>query len=100
VTVDILSNAFSPRVQDSLMLIGNVLMTVIAGLLAWRLYLGTLERQLYNETTFILQMPVWWGYALALLGAVLFALVAAYTVWRSLNQVLAGRVLAGSRSVR
>jgi hypothetical protein len=65
-------------------------MTVVAALLAWRLYLGTLEKQLYLETTFILQMPVWWGYALALIGAVLFVLVAAYTVWRSLNRVLQG----------
>jgi hypothetical protein len=24
-----------------------------------------------NETTFILQMPLWWGFALCMLGAVL-----------------------------
>jgi TRAP-type C4-dicarboxylate transport system permease small subunit len=90
VTVDILSDRFSPRIQMLLTLVGNLLMTVVAALLAWRLYLGTLEKQLYLETTFILQMPVWWGYALALIGAVLFVLVAAYTVWRSLNRVLQG----------
>lgn len=97
VTVDILSDRFTPGIQAFLVLLGNLLMTIVACLLAWRLLLGTFEKRLYNETTFILLMPVWWGYALALIGAILFALVAAYTVWRSLNQLLRGHLAGPAR---
>ena len=42
----------------------------------------------FRETTTILQIPVWWGYAGGLVGLWSFALVSAYTVWRSLNEAL------------
>ena len=85
VTVDILTRLMSARKQTVLELAGNIVMTAAAGLIAWRLALGMLDKHRYGETTFILQFPAWWGYAAAMLGAVLFSLVAAYTVWRSYN---------------
>ena len=42
------------------------------------------------ETTYILGMPVWYGYALSFIGALLFSLVAIYTVWRALNDLILG----------
>ncbi len=33
-------------------------------------------------------MPVWWGYAVSLVGAWVFTLTAVYTVWRNLNEML------------
>jgi len=42
------------------------------------------------ETTFILGMPTWYGYALGVVGAVLFSIVSVYTVWRDINE-LTGR---------
>jgi TRAP-type C4-dicarboxylate transport system permease small subunit len=88
VTVDLLVTPLGPRGLALLAAAGNLLMTIAAALLAWRLVPGTLEKLQYQETTFILQIPVWWGYALGLIGAWLFVLVAAYTVWRSLNEAL------------
>jgi len=86
VTVDIAVVGFGPRVMAWLACIGNILMTVIAVLIFWRLLLGMADKQTYNETTFILQFPVWWSYLAASFGSALFALVCAYTVWRSANE--------------
>jgi hypothetical protein len=35
-------------------------------------------------------MPVWWGYAAGSVAAFVFVLTCLYTVWRSLNEVIAG----------
>ena len=80
-----LARLLDERVQAGLDLAGNIVMAAAAWLIAWRLALGMLDKQRYGETTFILQFPAWWGYAAAMFGAVLFALVALYTVWRSYN---------------
>lgn len=87
VTVDILARLFPRRVQHALELVGNIVMTSVAGLIGWRLVLGMLDKQRFGETTFILQFPAWWGYAAAISGAALFALVSFYTVWRSFNEL-------------
>nr|WP_255599862.1 TRAP transporter small permease [Afifella sp. IM 167] len=88
VMVDLFAQTFGPRGLAAFSLVGNFLMTVAAVLIAWRLGLGTSDKLAYGETTFILQFPLWWPYAAALVGAWLFALTAAYTVWRSLNEML------------
>lgn len=91
VTVDILANAFPGRLRIALGLIGNILLTLAAALITWRMAAGLGEKMRYGETTFILGMPVWYGYALGMIGAVLFIIVCLYTVWRSVNELMAGR---------
>ena len=88
VTVDVFVQRAGPRGLAAFAFLGNVLMTLAALLLAWRLALGLSDRLRYGDTTFILQMPVWWAYAAALAGACAFPLVSAYTAWRSLNEML------------
>lgn len=88
VTVDIFVQPLGPRVGAGLSLIGNILLTACALLIAVKLGEGMLDKRSYSETTFILQMPVWWGYAVALAGAWIFVLASTYTVWRSLNEML------------
>jgi TRAP-type C4-dicarboxylate transport system permease small subunit len=39
----------------------DVIMLVLWLALTWMLWEGMLEKREYFETTFILQMPVWWG---------------------------------------
>lgn len=107
VTVDILVDAFSPRVRAFLGMAGDVVLTIASVVIAWRLWLGLGERlpmgsdtlrtllmlgnkPYYTETTFILRMPVWYGYALSMVGAAFFAIVCFYTVWRSINWTIRG----------
>lgn len=88
VTVDIFVQPLGPRARAGLAMVGNILLTACALLIAVKLGEGMLDKRGYNETTFILQMPVWWGYAVALVGAWIFVVACAYTIWRSLNEML------------
>lgn len=92
VTVDLFLARFGPRVNAGIDTLANLLMTLAAALIAWRLWLGLVDKRAYGETTFILQFPLWWGYAAALAGAVLFVIVCAFTIWRSLAEAAGGRV--------
>jgi TRAP-type C4-dicarboxylate transport system permease small subunit len=57
--------------------------------LAWQLFNGYLERLgPYGETTWILGVPMKWGYLAAFIASVLLAIVCAYTVWRSVTEAL------------
>ena len=63
-------------------------MTLVAAFIVWRLWYGMQDKILYNQTTFILQFPVWWGYAICLPWALLFVVVSAFTIYRSLKQAI------------
>lgn len=86
VTVDLFLSRAGRRPNAAIDVAANLLMTGAAAVLTWRLYLGLLDKRSYGETTFILQFPVWWGFTAALLGGVVFTLVCAYTVFRSLRE--------------
>jgi len=109
VTVDILTRNFPSTLQQILALIGNVVITAIAFVITWRLWMGMGERFTFfsqsmrdalgfgykpfsAEETFILGLPTWYGYALGFVGAALFTLVSLYTVWRSINEIKSGDV--------
>ena len=94
VTVDILANTFPKIVQSFLMLLGNIALAVVAVIIAKQMWPGLVEKYTYGETTFILGMPVWYGYALGMVGALLFAITCLYTVWRSFNEMITGRQVA------
>ncbi|MBR9841822.1 MAG: TRAP transporter small permease [Rhodobacteraceae bacterium] len=108
VTVDILTDHFPARVRVFMGLLGDVLISLGALVILRQLWFGFAEKfpygsdalrealsmgykPFYPETTYELQIPVWIPYGFALLGAALFALVALYTVWRSLNWLSAGQ---------
>lgn len=62
----------------------DVIMLVLWLALTWMLWEGMLEKREYFETTFILQMPVWWGYAASLVPALLGCVAYA---WRLLEDL-------------
>lgn len=88
VTVDIFVSRLSPRALAGLSTLSNAAITAVAVLIAWHHGLGMMDRMRYNESTMILQVPLWWSYAASLVGAWMFALVSLYTVWRSANEML------------
>lgn len=89
VSVDVFVEMLGPRVDAVLSIFFNALMTVIAGFILWRLWAGMNDKMLYNETTFILQFPVWWGYAVCIPVAAVFVLVSGWTVIRSVVETRA-----------
>lgn len=105
VTVDIFTNQFGQRANALLILIGNSLIFIVAFVIAWRLWMGFGEQVTWfsqpirdligfgykpftNNTTYILGMPFWYSYLLSFIGAFCFALISAFTIWKSLNDLL------------
>ncbi len=82
-TVDLLQPRFGRRMNAFTDFISDLLMFIAAALIGWRLWQGMLDKKGYTETTFILQFPVWIGYAAALAGAVVFVVISLYCVGRS-----------------
>jgi TRAP-type C4-dicarboxylate transport system permease small subunit len=90
VTVDLLAAYLPTRLWGALAVLGNIAMSIAAVIVTWQLWLGFLDKRAYGETSMILQMPIWWGYAAGSVAALVFVLTCLYTVWRSLNEVIAG----------
>ncbi|MDF1794834.1 MAG: TRAP transporter small permease [Thalassobaculaceae bacterium] len=84
VSVDAFVNFLGPRVDAVLSIVFNILMTIVAGFILWRLWAGMQDKMQYNETTFILQFPVWWGYAVCVPVAAVFVIVCAWSVVESI----------------
>ncbi|MFN3630141.1 MAG: TRAP transporter small permease [Casimicrobiaceae bacterium] len=74
-TVDLLYTRLPVLVQRRLVLVSEWLMLAVWVLLTWRLGHGLADKFGDRETTFILQLPVWWAYALCFAAAVLGCLV-------------------------
>ncbi|QCB46114.1 TRAP transporter small permease [Hydrogenophaga sp. PAMC20947] len=70
-TVDLLYMHTPKWAQNAIDLVSDLLMLGVWLIMTWMLFQGMLEKKEYTETTFILQMPVWWAYALCLVGAVM-----------------------------
>ena len=70
-TVDLLYMHMPAWAQRAVVAISDVLMLLVWLVLTWKLWEGMLEKKEYLETTFILQMPIWWAYAFCLVGAVI-----------------------------
>lgn len=87
--VDLFKSAFPSVMNKVLDLLIDIAMFAAAWILAWRLWLGMLDKRSFGETTFILQFPVWQAYAACMIGAAGFVLVAAFCCLRS------GHVLLG-----
>ena len=87
VTVDLFLAPLGRKPNLVADLVSNLLITAAAGVLFWRLWIGLVDKRSYGETTYILGIPAWCGYAAAAVGAALFVLVSAYTAWRSLREL-------------
>lgn len=77
-SVEILTMRFSATANRIIDVIVDALMLLVAAVLAWQHWLGTLDKITYAETTFILRFPIWWAYAAGLVGAVAFVVVGVY----------------------
>ena len=72
VSVDILSRHFPLTLSWLINLISQLAMALIAFIITKQLYLGMMDKYQWGETSFILQLPAWWGYAAALPASMLW----------------------------
>jgi len=91
VVVDLFTESVSLHTRAALELAGNLMFTVIAGVLTWRLVLGGIDLAAYHEETMVLRVPAWWGFVPGGLAMGLLTIVCAYTSWRSAAEYIDGR---------
>ena len=90
-TVDVFTSFFPAGVNRVIDLITEILMTFAITLIGWRLWYGMTDKMRYNETTFILQFPVWWGFAAAMVAVGVAILVSFYMTFIRFQEVVAGQ---------
>jgi TRAP-type C4-dicarboxylate transport system permease small subunit len=90
-TVDLFTSYLSPAVNRWIDLVTEIIMTIVFILLAWRLWIGMTDKIRFGETSFILQYPVWWGFASAMTGAAVCVIVSAYMVGVRVQEIRTGR---------
>jgi TRAP-type C4-dicarboxylate transport system permease small subunit len=77
-SVDLLWPWFPPLVKRGLDILADALMLLVWVLLVWRMGVAMLDYRGNGEVSFILQMPVWWAYAVsfpfAVVGCVVYVL--------------------------
>lgn len=81
--VAILTDRFPVRYTAVVQFLVDLLFLIVASFIAWRHFVGLLDKLGYNETTFILRLPLWWWYAGGMVGAVTLIVITAYCVVRS-----------------
>ena len=91
-TVDLLYMHLPNGARRAIDTVSDVLMLVVWLMLSWMLWEGMLEKREYQETTFILQMPIWWAYAVCMVGAAIGCLC---YIAKTLTQFGIGSVPAG-----
>lgn len=94
-TVDIFTNFLPPAANRVIDLITEILMTVFITVVAWRLWHGMLDKMRYHETTFILQFPVWWPYAVCVAAALVGVIVSFYLLYVRILEVATGDPMLG-----
>lgn len=70
-----------------LVIVADALMFAVWVVLVWRMGIATLDYRANSEVTFILQMPVWWGYAASLAPAIFGCLAYAWRLFESVHLV-------------
>lgn len=89
--VDMLKRLYGRRLNRILDLIADLFLLAFAALVAWRLWFGMVDKGAYHETSFILQIPLVWGYRAAMVAAAVAVLTAAFCVLRSARILITGK---------
>lgn len=80
-------HSYPAALQRILIVLTDALMLFVWLVLVWRMGVMTFEYRANGEVSFILQMPVWWGYAASLAPAVFGCLAYAWRLLESLHVV-------------
>lgn len=89
-TVDVFTNALPRRVNAFLIAFWEVALAAIIVLITARLFAGLENKYAYGETTFLLQLPIWYSYAASFGAAVIASVVAIYCALMRLLEFITG----------
>ena len=86
VIVDFFTQGLPPRAKDSLDALMNLVFTLVAAVITWRLAAGGLTAWERAKKSMFLQLPDWWGYALGVAAALLWVAVGAWSAYDRLQR--------------
>ena len=95
-TVDIFTQNITERQNRILTLVIDIAFAIVLVIIALQLYQGMLSKLKSGQTTFLLQFPVWWAYAISLIGAAISAIVSVYLALVRVMETVTGRPLIPS----
>ena len=93
VLVEFFTQGLPVRLRSLFDLAANLLFLVLSGAVTWQLFHGMMEKFAYGDTSMVLRIPEAWPYLAAVIAAVLWTLVTAYTCLRSAQEAARGRMI-------
>jgi TRAP-type C4-dicarboxylate transport system permease small subunit len=84
IIVDFFTQRSSRRAQQGLDALGALLLAAMCALLAWRTAVGAVAVNEAHESSMILDLPMWWTYAMLAPGLALAGGVALWQAWQLL----------------
>ena len=85
VVVEFFTSRLRPRHRAALDSVHSVVFTIMAGTIAWRLFVGAARKLRDGETTLFLAIPIYWAYIPALVAAGLLSAVGCLVIHRRLR---------------
>ncbi|MFV0514434.1 MAG: TRAP transporter small permease [Jhaorihella sp.] len=92
-SVDILTNAFSARVNRFLRMLTDVLFGAVLVLISVQLFKGTVSKFDNSETSLLLEFPIWWAYGASFLASVTAAILGVYMAGVRIVEFVTRRML-------
>lgn len=77
-TVDLFTSKLPDRANQVLALLWDIVYAGVMIVITWRLYEGTQNKIRYGETSFMLEYPIWWGFAACTVAAAITCVVCIY----------------------
>ncbi|SIP96520.1 TRAP-type C4-dicarboxylate transport system, small permease component [Rhizobium sp. RU35A] len=87
VGVDLLIASFGPKAMNATQLIGDIVIAVLFALIAWRHGIGLMDKLDNGETTPLLLLPIWWGYALAMILLVVNVFICLFIILADIRDI-------------
>ncbi len=92
-SVDVFTSRFPERINRALRAVIEIAFAATLVLIAVQLAGGMMSKMRSGQTTFLLEFPVWWAYALSLSAAVVAALIAVYVAFMRVAEWVRGHAL-------
>lgn len=89
--VDVFTRPLPAGINRFLVAFWEVVLTLVIAVIAWRLFIGMLDKYDNQQTTFLLQFPVWWSYAASAVAAFVAVIVGLYCAAARVTGVIEGR---------
>ena len=97
--VDIFTARLPARADRMLRAVTEAVFAAVLVLIAVQLGAGMVSKLQTGQTTFLLQFPLWWAYALSLSAASVAAMVAVYMACARMAEAWTGRALLPAAAV-